>query len=107
MELRLQEIEDPIIRENFERVKSDVESFPFLKGKWRFVEIVFTGAVTNYQYPHGLAFIPKDVIQTSITGAGSLTWNYATFSRTHLDITTTGACTVRAFVGTYFERGNR
>jgi hypothetical protein len=107
MELRLQEIDDAVVRENFERVKADVESHPFLRGSWRFIELEFTGAVTNYQHPHSLGFIPQDVIQTSLIGAGSLTWNYSSFSRSHLNITTTGACTVRAFVGSYYERGSR
>lgn len=101
--LRLEEITDPLIRDNFLRLDRALKEFTFLKGNWRFVEIEFAGAVTNYKFPHGLNFMPRDVLQTSKTGAGSLTWNYDSFDRTNLDITTTGACTVRAFVGSYRE----
>ena len=107
MDLRLQELEDPIVRENFTRVRDEVNDQPFLRGKWRFVELTFLAAVTNFEFAHNLGFIPKDVIQTSLTGAGALTWNYSSFDRTSVSITTTGACVVRAFIGTYFERGSR
>ena len=101
--LRIEEISDAATRENFQRLVDAFKSHTFLKGNWRFVEITFTSAVTNYRYPHGFKFIPEDVIQTSVKGAGSVTWNYSLFSRTHLDITTTDACVVRAFVGSYRE----
>jgi hypothetical protein len=57
--------------------------------------------VVNYRYPHKLGFVPEDVIQTSLRGAGAVTWNYDQFNRDYLDVTTTGACVVRAFVGLY------
>lgn len=64
-------------------------------------ELTFEEAQTNLKLPHGLGFAPKDVIQTSLTGSGTLTWNYSLFDKTDLNLTTTGPCTVRAFIGTY------
>lgn len=101
--LRIEEIQDAATRENFQKLEEIFKVFPLLKGEWRFITLTFTGAVTNYKYIHGLGFIPKDVIQTSKTGAGTLTWNYSSFNRTSIDITTTGACSVRAFIGSYKE----
>lgn len=101
--LFIEEIQDVKARENFRRLLEAFRLYEFLKGDWRFVEIAFLGAVTNFKYPHALGFVPKDVIQTYKTGAGSITWNYANFDKTNLDITTTGACVVRAFVGKHRE----
>lgn len=54
--------------------------------------------------PHGLGFLPTDVIQTSVVG-GTVVWNYASFTTTNLSLTisgvATGGCTVRAFIGAY------
>lgn len=98
--LLIQQITDPIQRENFVKIQEEInEGQVILKGRWRFLTLTFTGAVTNFRYPHLMGFVPKDIIQTSLTGAGALTWNYELFSTTHLDITTTGACVVRALVG--------
>ncbi len=101
LDLKLQEIEDVYSRENFFRIKKFVEDKPFLRGEWVFFEIAINSALTNFKFPHGLGFIPKDVIQTSTVGTGVLTWNYAAFDRTFLDLTTTGPVTVRAFIGRF------
>lgn len=100
MNLRIEEVTDPIVRDNFQRVESAIGSFPFLKGSWRFVEIEISSA-TTIKFKHGLRFIPKDVIQTSLIGSGSATWNHQNFTRDHVEITTTGPCVVRAFIGSY------
>lgn len=88
-------------RDNFARLNIFLRDVPFLRGKWVFFTYTFSAAVTNLKIPHNLGFMPQDVIQTSLVGAGALTWNYALFDKTNVNMTTTGACTVRAFVGTY------
>ena len=102
-ELILKNVEDVIIRENFFRLQKFLNDFPLFKGSWKFFELTFDAAVTNKQILHGLGFIPLDVIQTSVRGAGTLTWDYDLFDRDYLVVTTTGACTIRAFVGAYRE----
>lgn len=99
--LFVNEIEDPYVKENFERLTRFVNDQSFLRGEWQFFEITFTGAVTNYKHKHNLGFVPKDILQTSKTGAGAITFNYTSFDSTNIDITTTGACVVRFFVGSY------
>lgn len=101
--LYIADVLDEYSRENFRRIQRSFTDDPFDKGDFKFFEITFTGAVTNFKYPHNLRFMPKDVIQTSLKGAGALTWNYARFDSTNLDISTTGVCVVRAFVGSYEE----
>lgn len=94
-------IEDEYVRENFERLSNFLLNDGLLRGEWKFFTITFTAAVTNLKYPHHLGFLPKDILQTSKTGAGSITFNYDLFTATNLDITTTGACVVRFFAGSY------
>lgn len=101
LKLFLAEITDLFIRKNFEKIADAINKNVLLSGQWRFVEITFTGAATNFRYKHNLNFAPKDVIQTSLIGAGTITWNYDRFNSDYLDITTSGALTVRAFVGRY------
>jgi hypothetical protein len=101
LKLFFKEIIDNYVRENFKRLEAYLMSQAILSGNWRFVEITFAAAVTNSKYKHNLNFTPRDVIQTSKTGAGTLTWNYSLFDETNLDITTTDACVVRAFIGKY------
>ncbi len=104
IKLLVKEIKDPLIQENFKRLELELNLYqPMLRGEWQFFIITLTSAVTNFLYPHNLKFMPKDVLQTSITGTGALTWNYAKFDKTNLNITTTGPCVVRAFIGSYHE----
>ena len=104
IKLLVKETVDEITRQNMQRIQKEfTETQVILKGEWKFFSITFAGAVTNFKYPHKFTFTPKDVLQTSVTGAGSVTWNYSLFDKTNLDITTTGACVVRAFIGSYLE----
>jgi hypothetical protein len=72
-----------------------------LQGQFDHFALTISKAETNLKIPHSLGFQPKDIIQTSLTGAGAITYNYATFTNQFIDITTTGACEVRFFGGTY------
>lgn len=104
IKLLVLETTDEIARENMKRLQKELtEDQLILKGQWKFFTFTFTAAISNFKYPHKLNFVPHDIIQTSLYGAGALTWNYTSFDRTNLDITTTGACVVRAFVGSYLE----
>lgn len=102
-DLILKDIEDQYVRENFFRIKKFFETVPFFKGEFRHFEFNFDRALTNQKISHGLGFKPTDVIQTLITGPGSLTWDYINFDDKSLVLTTTGACKVRAFIGAYRE----
>jgi hypothetical protein len=102
-EITFKDIEDPYVKESFSRLKQFLQGLPMLFGEFEFREIVASAAVTNMKVPHGLGFKPVDIIQTSKIGAGNITFNYDKFDKTFLDITTTGPCTVRAFVGAYRE----
>lgn len=97
------EIEDEFSQENFRRLGDYFKDSPLEKFQFKFFEIPFTMAVTNFRYPHNLGFSPKDVITTFVSGGATVTWNYDSFDSSFLDITTSGPTTVRALVGRYAE----
>lgn len=108
IKLLVQETDNEVTRENMKRVQKEfTQTQKILNGQWKFFELVFTDAVTNLLYPHKLNFVPKDIIQTSLIGGETVIWNYELFDFTNLNITVTGACTVRAFVGSYLESGGQ
>lgn len=99
--LLVKEMQDAYVRENFLRLQDFIRKIPLVG--FRHIEITFTAAENNKKIAHGLGSKPKDVLQTSITGTGAVTWNYSLFNETYLDISATGPCVVRAFVGTHQE----
>jgi hypothetical protein len=99
----LKDLTDPYVKENFFRIDKFFKKTPFFRTEMKFFEITFAKAYTNTTLAHGLGFKPTDLIQTFLTGPGSLTWNYDLFDSTNLVVSTTGACKVRAFIGAYRE----
>lgn len=110
IKLLLREIADQYVRRNFELLQSYFDKNRQLED-FQHVELTFTGAAVNYKYPHGFSFTPADIVQTSLKGPGTVTWNYALFDGTNLDLTIAGTPTVanpiivRAFIGRFTEGG--
>jgi hypothetical protein len=102
--LYVSQIPDPYIQQNFKTIGELFRGNPFLKGAWRFLE--FEVKVSGSQkITHGLNFVPKDVLVTSVLG-GTIVFEYSDFDRSFLSFTATvssAPMTVRAFVGTYSE----
>jgi hypothetical protein len=103
LHLNLPQIKDQYVRDAITSLYEELLNQSILRGEWTHYEFTFTSAVTNFRFRHHLGFLPKDVIVTSTTGVGAATFNYSLFTDTYLDITTTGACVVRAFIGSYKE----
>lgn len=103
LKLLLKDIKDTLIRENFAKVQENINADAIPKAQFKFFEITLADAVTNLRYPHRLGFMPKDVITTFVSDSESVIWNYDLFTSEFLDITTSGACTIRAFIGRYRE----
>ena len=100
--LQINPFTDVYLRSNFQNLQTYFANQNQLLG-FKFFELVFTSAVTNYTQAHGLSVIPQDIIVTKITGSGTVTFNTGLFTSTNLSITTTGACRVRFFAGTYWN----
>jgi hypothetical protein len=99
--LLFENISDGLIRDLFKKIMDYLNSLDILKSDFRFFEYTFNSAVTNFELPHNLKKLPKDLIQTSVTGGITVTWNYDSFSNTHLSVTTSGPGTVRYYLGTF------
>lgn len=99
LNLLIKNIDDQYIVENFVRIKSFTDGEVFLSGNFKFFTVTLTSAVTNFRFKHNLEYIPKDIILTSKTGAGTVTFNYDLFSATYIDITTSAATTLRFIAG--------
>lgn len=98
--LTLNEIQDEVIRKNFEKLQEYFEAQNQLQD-FQFVEISTDTEQTNLKVRHSLGFVPKDVIRTKVVGAGQITFNHDKFDRETIDVTTTGQVRFRGFIGTY------
>lgn len=99
------EIVDKFVRENFQKLESYFIAEPFSKGNFKFLEIVLAKAASNKAVAHNLTYAPKDVILLSVLSpdTATVTWHYDLFDRQFIYITTSAACTVRAYIGRYGE----
>lgn len=95
------EIEDEFAQENFKRVMDYFTQDAVTRTGFEYLTLTTTGAVTNYKLPHKLGYQPKDVILMHNLNNVTVTFNYALFDATNLDITTSGATTIRILVGRY------
>lgn len=101
--LQIKEISDIHVRKNFEMLQSYFAANNQFLG-FNFFEQSFSAATANFKLAHGLNYIPLDAVVTQITGKGTATFNYGLFDKTNIDITTTDACRIRFFIGTYFNQ---
>lgn len=101
--LQIPEVEDKWSRENFQRVQDFVNDEPIFKGAWKFFSITVTAVTTRRAYSHNLGFQPKDVITLSVSGGYDVVWDYDSFTPTQIVFSTSGPCTIRAFIGRYEE----
>lgn len=101
-QLAIKEIQDIIVRTNFQsladyfRIQNQFLNF-------KFTELNISSAVTAQPIPHTLGVIPQDIVVAKITGAGTATFLHGMFSNKYMYISTTGACRIRFFYGTYYN----
>lgn len=99
------EIKDTYIRDNFRRLQDFLNVDPLRKGQFKFYEIVLKTAAVNAVYPHRLGFLPFDVLHLSVRlpDTATVTWHYDKFDEINLVFSTSGGCTIRAYIGRYGE----
>jgi hypothetical protein len=105
LKLFVSQLEDPYLQQNFKTIGDLFRGIPFLKGEFKFVEFEVRQSGTGQRVQHGLPFLPKDVIVTSVVG-GSVVFNYTRFDAKFLDFdatVTSSPLVVRAFIGRYTE----
>ena len=103
LKFRQKEIEDQKVRQAFETLQDFFKGHPLAGQNWEHFEREYTEAVTKDRVRHTLGALPKDIIQTFKTGAGSVTFEYADFTREFIVITTTGAAKVRFIAGSFLR----
>lgn len=104
LSLDLESVKDTILAENLRRIKEYVKSSPLLLGDFKFREQTFNQAETAFKIPHGLGFLPNDIMVSSVkwTGtAGTVTINYSSTDATNFYVTITQPGTVRFLVGSF------
>ena len=95
------EVEDPYVQENFKRLMDYGRANPLDRANFQFLSIEIPGSVTNFKFKHNLGFVPLDVIIMHNSQNVSVTLNYLSFDSNELDITASGATTLRCLVGRY------
>ena len=101
LELGLNGIKDGETKENFQKLEEFVDEQNLLEARFKFFEVEFDSAVTNFKLKHDLGYVPKDVIISSTKGTGEVVLNYDKFDKDYIDISTNGAVKVRMFAGSY------
>lgn len=89
------------IRNNFDTIEGEWNKHPLTNGSWQLIdrEFVAKSYPATLVIPHKLGFIPKDVIQTQITGSGTIVYNYSSFTATTFSVTVSNAVAVRFLIG--------
>lgn len=99
--LSVKEIQDLFTRKNFERLVNWFARNDQLRD-FNHITHSQDGSGAHIKIPHGLGYVPKDIIMTRIVGAGTITFNYSLFDKTNLDVSFSDTVKFRAFVGTYW-----
>lgn len=103
IELILKDIDDQYVRENFDRISKEFKGDSIRKAGWKFFEVDFTAGATNFRLKHNLGYRPKDFIATGVTASEAVIFNVDLCDKNYIDMTVSGACTVRFFAGAYGE----
>lgn len=104
LDLLNKEISDIYVRENFVRVKRELEAQQILGGYFSFFEVEVTSLGTKVPIKHNLSFIPRDIIILSLEGDHNLYFNYEDFDAENIYVTTKSPCRVRFLAGSYKGR---
>lgn len=112
--LNTSQIADRYVQENFIAILKYLRANTNLVG-FRHLEITLTTATIGVEtsYPHGLGYVPKDVLVTSTRGPSLISFNYAAFDQDNLYFTVVAGqptdadpAILRAYVGTH-QKGNQ
>lgn len=95
-------IDDPVVRDNFDRLQQILEADIFRNFRCEHFEF-YLPAAGVFEVDHLLGFVPEDVVVTSSSGGAVVDFNLDEATDTSIEITTDDETTVRCFLGTYDE----
>jgi len=101
LDLITKEIADVNIRENFAKLKRELELQQILGGYWRFFEWEIKAAGSELPIKHNLSFTPKDIIFLAVQGDRNFWFNFEQFDEKNIYVTTSGPCVLRFLAGRY------
>lgn len=107
LSLLLEQVQDSVARENFQKLDYALRQEPVLKGNFKHFSLQFKKTETAVHVKHGLGFKPLDLIQTFLQGSGTVTWVYNSFTDTDIVLTIGGTVTannpttIRFLLGSY------
>ena len=104
LRLDLAQLKDMPTQEAFKRLSEYINNSNILAGEFKHFEVKFPGADPAYKFTHNLGFTPKDIIITSISGNGVLTFNVDESNNKTITLTVSGSCTARFLLGTYEKK---
>lgn len=102
LDLILKDIENnPWIRENFFRIQKFMNSVVFSDQTFKVFNVDIKAADTSFKIPHGLAFIPEDIIVTHVEGDFNFYFRYQEFDRDNLYVTAAGPVKLKFLAGSF------
>lgn len=98
IELKTKNIADPATRDAVETIRDTYNEQILNLAGFNLFTLTTTGAVTGFEFFHNLGFIPLDIIVTRLTG-GDVIWDYDSFTKDKLVLTTSAAVNMRFLAG--------
>ena len=99
-ELAVNQVPEVFTRENFRRLK-DFFALEVAFLGFRFFTFEFKTAESGRKFNHNLGFLPKDIVLTSKTGPGVVTFNQDLTTKDELSISSTDAAIIRFLAGSF------
>jgi hypothetical protein len=94
------EISDEYVADNFRKLKEFFRAeTPFLG--FSHYEVTLDSAVTDFEFTHNLSFQPQDAFVTFISNDATMVFKFDQFTKDLVVFSTSAACTVRFFLGSY------
>lgn len=104
LQLILKDISDRYIRENFQRLQKHLDAQLFGGEDFKFFEIDIKTASVNLPIPHGLSFVPRDIILLATQGDYNVYFRYDKFDSKNIYVTAAGPVAIR-FIAGVFDNG--
>jgi len=99
--IKIQEIKDGYVQENFKRLRNFLEMDAVTRCDFKFVEIPVAAAGVDIPFRHNMGYRPIDIITMHNFSNATVTFNFAMFTATDLYLTSSGSTTLRLLVGRY------
>lgn len=101
LDITLERIQDPFVRDALYNILEEVRSQPILKYNFKSFEVTFSEGVSDFPFKHNLGFKPKDRVITNITSGGGGYIDLDSATSVYVNITVSEACTMRFLLGNY------